>query len=75
MVLGRNPVQFYLVSDNILGFLWPQSTKNLNLRFGFNMIFGCREKSGTDGCGCYWLREAEERNERKQRLFRKRDKQ
>ena len=74
MVLGRNPVQFYLVSDNVLGFIWPQSTKNLNLRFGFNMIFGCREKSSTEGCGCYWLRKAEERNERKQRLIRKRNK-
>jgi len=74
MVLGRNPFQFYLVSDNILGFIWPQSTKNLNLRFGFNIIFGCREKSSTDGDGCYWLRKAEERNERNQKLFRKRGK-
>ena len=68
IVLGRNPVQFYLVSDNILGFIWPQSTKNLNLRFGFNMIFGCYEKRSTDGFGCYWLREAEKRNERKKRI-------
>lgn len=71
LVLGRSPVQFYLVSDNVLGFIWPQSTKNLNLRFGFNMIFGCRERHRADGCGCYWLREAEERNERKQKLIRK----
>ena len=71
VVLGRNPVQFYLVSDNVLGFIWPQSTKNLNLRFGFNMIFGCRERHGINECGCYWLMEAEKRNERKQRLIRK----
>ncbi|MBN2212819.1 MAG: hypothetical protein JW723_01125 [Bacteroidales bacterium] len=71
IVLGRNPVQFYLVSDNVPGFIWPQSTKNLNLRFGFNMIFGCREKHSIKECGCYWLREAEKRNERKQKLIRK----
>lgn len=71
IVLGRSPVQFYLVSDNIPGFIWPQSTKNLNLRFGFNMIFGCRKKRSTDGCGCYWLQKAEEKNERRQRLMRK----
>jgi len=71
LVLGRSPVQFYAVSDNVLGFIWPQSTKNLNLRFGFNLIFGCREKHRTDGCGCYWLQKAEEKNERRKRLIRK----
>jgi hypothetical protein len=70
MVLGRSPVQFYIVSDNVLGFIWPQSTKNLNLRFGFNLIFGCREKHNINECGCYWLRKAEERNERKKKLIR-----
>ncbi len=71
LVLGRTPVQFYLVSDNIPGFIWPQSTKNLNLRFGLNMIFGCRERRRTDGCGCYWLQKAEEKNERRKKLIRK----
>ncbi len=71
VVLGRNPVQFYLVSDNVVGMIWPQSTKNLNLRFGLNIILGCRNKSDIDDCGCYWLRKAEERKERKERLMHK----
>ncbi|MFO7656743.1 MAG: DUF5723 family protein, partial [Bacteroidales bacterium] len=71
MVLGRNPVQFYIVSDNVVGLIWPQSTKNINLRFGLNIITGCRSKSVLDQFGCYWLKKAEERNERKKRLMHK----
>jgi len=42
--LGRGPVQFYAVSDNVIGMIWPLSTKNLNLRFGLNLNFGCGSK-------------------------------
>ena len=74
--IGRNPVQFYLVSDNVVGMIWPQSTKNLNLRFGLNIILGCENKptgnkSNMNDCGCYWLRKAEERKERKKKFMRK----
>lgn len=34
------PVQFYIASDNILGIIFPQNTKNLQLHFGLNLLFG-----------------------------------
>ncbi len=34
--------QFYLVSDNVYGMLFPQNTRNINLRFGLNIIIGCK---------------------------------
>lgn len=36
--------QWYMVSDNIFGFIFPQSTRNVNLRMGLNMMFGCKKK-------------------------------
>lgn len=42
--IGRGPLQFYAISDNIAGMIWPLSARNLNLRFGLNLNFGCREK-------------------------------
>jgi hypothetical protein len=33
--------QFHLVSDNILGFLYPFNTRSVNLRTGFSVMFGC----------------------------------
>ncbi len=36
--------QWYMVSDNVFGFIFPQSTRNINLRMGMNMIFGCKKK-------------------------------
>jgi hypothetical protein len=47
LVLGYHPIQFYAVSDNIAGFIWPLSARNINLRFGINILPGCmkREKS------------------------------
>jgi outer membrane protein OmpA-like peptidoglycan-associated protein len=32
--------QFYVVSDNILGAIFPQNAKSLNLRIGMNLRFG-----------------------------------
>jgi hypothetical protein len=69
---GRSPVQVYLVSDNILGFFWPMSTKNVNVRFGLNLHFGCRDRFDINQCGCGWLRNAEERTVRKEKFRRKR---
>ncbi len=33
--------QFHLVSDNLLGFFFPFNTRTVNLRAGFNVMFGC----------------------------------
>lgn len=71
LAVGRVPVQFYIISDNVPGMIWPQSTKNLNLRFGLNIIFGCYRKENITGCGCYWIQQAEERRERKYKLLNK----
>jgi hypothetical protein len=70
---GRSPLQFYIVSDNMLAPLFPMSTKNLNLRFGLNINLGCSaRKEDITGCGCYWLQQAEEiRKQKEKKLHRK----
>ncbi len=70
LAYGRSPLQLYLVSDNILGFFWPMSAKNVNVRFGINLHFGCREQFDISQCGCGWLRDAERRAVRKEKLAR-----
>jgi hypothetical protein len=67
---GRSPLQFYIVSDNILAPLFPMNTKNLNLRFGLNINLGCYKKEKISGCGCYWLQQAIEKREKKDRLYK-----
>jgi hypothetical protein len=62
-VFGRNPVQFYIISDDVPAMIWPLSARNINLRFGLNINLGCRIKEpskGGSGKGmlqgnCYWL--------------------
>ncbi len=71
LAFGRMPLQFYIVSDNVPGMIWLQSSKNINLRFGLNIIFGCFRKESIKGCGCYWLIKEEERRERKNKLLNK----
>ena len=44
------PVQIYIVSDNVLGAIFPQNTKNINLRTGINLTFG-RIKNDKDKDG------------------------
>jgi len=68
---GNKPLQLYFVSDNILGFILPLSTKNVNLRLGLNLFFGCREKFNIDQCGCEWLRNTESHRLRKEEARRK----
>ena len=41
---GRDPLQFYIISDNVLGMIWPLATRNINLRFGLNINLGCKNK-------------------------------
>ncbi len=70
LAFGRSPVQFYIISDNVPGMIWPQSAKNINIRFGLGINFGCLRKEDIKGCGCYWLQQAEEKRERKERLLK-----
>ncbi len=70
LAFGRFPVQFYVISDNIPGMIWLQSSKNINIRFGLGINFGCFRKEKIKGCGCYWIQKAEEKRERKERLLK-----
>jgi hypothetical protein len=70
--LGKSPLQFYAVSDNVLGLIKPLDTKNINLRFGLQLNFGCPKSSKINDCGCEWLRKEDERNLRNQKLLNKR---
>jgi len=65
--LGRSPIQFYAVSDNIMGLIKPLDTKNINLRFGLQLNFGCPKTDKISGCGCEWLKKEEERRARIQK--------
>lgn len=57
---GGDFFQFYMLSDNVLAAFYPENARNVNLRFGFNIFFGCVEKKKKvkvprdAGCGCYW---------------------
>jgi len=69
--LGKSPVQFYAVSDNILGFIKPLDAKNINVRTGLQFNFGCSRRSKVSGNGCPWVREEEDRKERVNHLLEK----
>jgi len=67
--LQSKRLQFYMVSDNLLA-IKPLNTKNINLRFGLNIFFNCRErmrkddgrKPGGGGANCYWIKRRLARN-------------
>lgn len=42
VVLGRHPVQFFAMSDNVLGFVAPLGARNFNFRAGLNIMPGCK---------------------------------
>jgi hypothetical protein len=44
-IVNPGPVQFYMMTDNLIGAFQPQHARNLHLRFGINLIFGS-EKDG-----------------------------
>lgn len=46
VALKGGPVQFYIVTDNIFGMILPQHTKNIQLHFGINLLFG--KKKGAE---------------------------
>ena len=70
-------VQFYLLTDNYAAAIWMNSARNVNLRFGFNLFFGCGGKGGKGGvggrrghgnmncAGCYWYQSMEEKRRRR----------
>lgn len=43
--LNMNSIQFFLLSDNILGVMWPSSSQSVNIHFGFNYIIGYQRRS------------------------------
>jgi len=45
-----------------------ETPKNVNLRVGLNLNFGCRGEFEIDQCDCTWLRDAEEHRLRKDTL-------
>ena len=69
--VGRRGLQFYLVGDNLIGSIRPLYLfykgnfapedvalviQNVDLRFGFNIIFGCRQKE-KGSSGSYYFNE------------------
>ncbi|MBI9067482.1 MAG: hypothetical protein JEZ09_09340 [Salinivirgaceae bacterium] len=42
--IGKRGAQFYVVSDNLLFIPKPLDTRNVNLRLGVNILFGCEKK-------------------------------
>jgi hypothetical protein len=44
MALNLGPFQSYILTDNFYCFLSPESTRNVNVHFGLNYIFGYKEK-------------------------------
>jgi|SRR5690554_369469 len=43
--LNPGPVQFYVVSDNLLGVFQPQHSRHLQVRFGINFIVGSNKSN------------------------------
>jgi outer membrane protein OmpA-like peptidoglycan-associated protein len=43
------PIQFYLMSDNILAFMNPENAKHVHASFGMNIVIGPRRDKDEDG--------------------------
>ena len=43
--LKGGPVQFYIVTDNLFGMIFPQHTKSIQIHFGINLLFGSKKKT------------------------------
>lgn len=39
------PIQFYVVSDNVMGFLFPQASRNFHISTGLNLLIGNPDKN------------------------------
>lgn len=78
-VIGKDPVQFYMLSDNVIGTIWPLTGRNINLRFGLNINLGCTIKEKGTGLGksgtgkgqlqgnCYWTEQQTQKYIRKRK--------
>lgn len=57
LLVNLGPMQWYVISDNVLGAFLPQHTQNLHVRTGINLVFGYKDKNkkgsknDTDGDG------------------------
>ncbi|MBL4653606.1 MAG: OmpA family protein [Flavobacteriales bacterium] len=47
--INLGPIQYYIISDNVLGMFQPQNTKYLTLRSGVNLTFGRGGDKDGDG--------------------------
>ncbi len=43
MLFNFGAVQWYMISDNVMGMFVPQHTQNIHLRTGINLVFGRKE--------------------------------
>ncbi len=61
--LQSEKIQFYMATDNLRA-VTPLDVRNVNVRFGLNVFFGCGDQppAGTDvsGAGCSWIRQQEQ---------------
>jgi hypothetical protein len=69
--LGKSPLQFYAVSDNVLAFFNLASTRNANLRFGLHLNFGCDRDTKFGGCGCAGIQNSSNHRQKMNKLLRK----
>lgn len=56
------PMQFYTITDNFMAAIKPNSAQVANIRFGFNFLFGCKDKTKKKDY-CSW--EEEIKNKKK----------
>ncbi|MGC9342679.1 MAG: DUF5723 family protein [Bacteroidales bacterium] len=63
LVMGSRLFQFYFITDNIpinyvreleSGILFPYSARTMNMRFGLNIIFGCKDDRDSRNRGTRW---------------------
>jgi hypothetical protein len=69
--IGKNPLQFYAVSDNVLGFFNLAATHTANLRFGLHLNFGCDRNTGFGGCGCAAMQNSANHRQKMNKLLKK----
>lgn len=69
--IGKNPLQFYAVSDNVLGFFNLAATHTANLRFGLHLNFGCDRDTGFGGCGCAGMQNSSNHRQKMNKLLKK----
>ena len=63
--LNPGPVQFYLVSDNVLGAFKPQDSRYFQVRFGINLIFGSQKSKVFNAPYSKKVKEKKEKKEKK----------